>query len=56
MLVEQGGYTQEQAERVAPKISDEFDSPDEIQGKAGAQKLIDASLEAVVECGGPPGG
>jgi hypothetical protein len=53
MLVEQGGYTQEQAECVAPKVADEFEGPEELQGQAGAQKLIDASLAAVVECGGP---
>lgn len=52
MLVEQGGYTQEEAECVAPKVLDEAESLEDVQ--ANAQKLIEASQDALAECGASP--
>jgi hypothetical protein len=52
MLVEQGGYTQEEAECVAPKVLDEAGSLEDVQ--KNAQKLIQASQDALAECGASP--
>jgi hypothetical protein len=53
MLQEEGGFTEEQAECVAPKVSEDIESPEELNTQKGVQALIDASFDAVVECGGP---
>lgn len=53
MLQEQGGFSEEQAECVAPKVSEDIESPEELNTQKGVQALIDASFDAVIECGGP---
>ena len=53
MLQEQGGFTAEQAECVAPKVSEDIESPEELNTQKGVQALIDASFDAVIECGAP---